>query len=174
MKTTSNGRWPQNIKRWISRQPLLGSSSNFKLKLRGPTTIKNNWNDDPPMERLWIGSSSNFKPKFRGSNLTQNWLKWHPPMEDDLKLLKGEYLSNHWLDLPQISYLSSGDQPKSKMIEMMTPSNWRRPQNWISKQPLIGSSLPQISNLSSGDQPKSKMIEMMTLQWKTTSEYQNI
>jgi hypothetical protein len=42
-------------------------------------------------------------------------------MEDDLKILKVEYLSNHCLDLPQISNLSSRDQPKSKMIEMMTP-----------------------------------------------------
>jgi hypothetical protein len=36
MKTTSNGRRPQNIKSGISQQPLIGSSSNFKLKLRGP------------------------------------------------------------------------------------------------------------------------------------------
>jgi hypothetical protein len=32
-KTTLNGRWPQNIKSGISQQPLIGSSSNFKLKL---------------------------------------------------------------------------------------------------------------------------------------------
>ena len=36
MKTTSNGRLPQNIKSWISQHPLIGSSSNFILKLRGP------------------------------------------------------------------------------------------------------------------------------------------
>jgi hypothetical protein len=38
MKTTLNdphGRRPQNIKSGISLQPLTGSSSNFKLKLRG-------------------------------------------------------------------------------------------------------------------------------------------
>jgi hypothetical protein len=33
-------------------------------------------------------------------------------MEDDLKLLKDEYLSNHWSDLPQILNLSSWDQTK--------------------------------------------------------------
>ena len=33
--TTSNGRRPLNIKSWISQQPLIGSSLNFKLKLRG-------------------------------------------------------------------------------------------------------------------------------------------
>jgi hypothetical protein len=35
-------------------------------------------------------------------------------MEDDLKIFKVEYLSNHWLDLPQISNLSLGDQTKIK------------------------------------------------------------
>ena len=33
-------------------------------------------------------------------------------MEDDLKILKVEYLSNNWSDLPQIWNLSSGDQTK--------------------------------------------------------------
>ena len=36
MKTTSDGGRPQNSKSGISQQPLIGSSSNFKLKLRGP------------------------------------------------------------------------------------------------------------------------------------------
>ena len=50
-------------------------------------------------------------------------------MEDDLKILKIEYLSNHWLDLVQIRL-------------MKTTSNGRRHQNTkrgISQQPLIGS-----------------------------------
>ena len=82
MKTTSNGRRPQNIKRWIFQQPLIRSSSNFKLKLRGP-------------------------------NQNQKCLKWRrPPMEDDIKILKVEYLSNHWSDLPQILNWSSEDQTK--------------------------------------------------------------
>jgi hypothetical protein len=34
------------------------------------------------------------------------------PMEDDLKILKGEYLSNHWLDLVNILKLSCGYQTK--------------------------------------------------------------
>ena len=84
MKTTSNGRRPQNIKSWISQQPLIGSSLNFKLKLRG-------------------------------QNQNQKWLKWwRPPMEDDLRILKVEYLSDHWLDLPQILNLCSGDQTELK------------------------------------------------------------
>jgi hypothetical protein len=35
MKTTSNGRLPQNMKSRISQQPLVGSYSNLKLKLLG-------------------------------------------------------------------------------------------------------------------------------------------
>jgi hypothetical protein len=35
-------------------------------------------------------------------------------MEDNLKIEKVEYLSNHWLDLTQILNLSSGDQTKIK------------------------------------------------------------
>ena len=34
MKTTSNGRQPQNIKSGISQQPLIGVYSNSKIKLR--------------------------------------------------------------------------------------------------------------------------------------------
>ena len=37
-----------------------------------------------------------------------------PPMEEDLKILKVEYLSNHWLDFPQILNLGLGDQTKIK------------------------------------------------------------
>ena len=39
MKMTSNGRQPQNIKSGISQQPLIGSYSNFKLKISGPNHI---------------------------------------------------------------------------------------------------------------------------------------
>ena len=35
-------------------------------------------------------------------------------MEDDLNILKVEYLSNHWSDFPQILNLSLGDQTKIK------------------------------------------------------------
>jgi hypothetical protein len=35
-------------------------------------------------------------------------------MEDDLKLLKVQYLSNHWLDHTQIYNLVFGDQTTSK------------------------------------------------------------
>jgi hypothetical protein len=37
-------------------------------------------------------------------------------MEDDLNILKVEYLSNHWSDLPKISKLSLGDQTKIKFV----------------------------------------------------------
>ena len=83
-KRTPNGRRPQNIKSWVSQQPLVGFSSNFKLKPRGP-------------------------------NQNHKYLKgrW-PSMEEELKILKVKYLSNNWLDFPQILYLSLGDQTKIK------------------------------------------------------------
>ena len=36
-------------------------------------------------------------------------------MEDDLIILKVEYLSNHWSNLPKTVNLSSRDKPKKKM-----------------------------------------------------------
>ena len=44
-------------------------------------------------------------------------------MEDDLKIFKVEYPSNHWSDLPQILNLSLGDQTKIKYC-----LKWRRPK----------------------------------------------
>ncbi len=83
-KTTINERRPQNSKSSISQQPLIGFSSNFKLKLGG-------------------------------QNQNQLSLKQRrPPMEDDLRILKVAYLSNHWSDLPQMLNLSLGDQTKIK------------------------------------------------------------
>ena len=38
-------------------------------------------------------------------------------MEEDLKILKVKYLSNHWLDFPQILDLSLGTKPKLKMLK---------------------------------------------------------
>ena len=49
--------------------------------------------------------------------------------DDDLKIFKVEYLSNHWSDLPQILNLRSGDQTKiKKMLKFKTTSNGRWPQ----------------------------------------------
>ena len=90
---------------------LILSSSNFKLKLRGPNQshkwlqgrrppkeeylkilkveyISNHWSD--------LSQIKNYKPKLRGPNKNQKCLKQRqPPMEDNLKILKVEYLSNH-------------------------------------------------------------------------------
>jgi hypothetical protein len=43
-------------------------------------------------------------------------------MEDDLKILKTEYISNHWSDLSQILNLSLGNQTKIKYC-----LKWRQP-----------------------------------------------
>ena len=61
---TPNGSRPRKFKNLISLQPLIVSSSNFKLKLR-----ELNQNNKCLKRR-------------------------QPPMEDDFKLLKVEYLSN--------------------------------------------------------------------------------
>ena len=56
-------------------------------------------------------------------------------MEEDLKIFKVEYLSNHWSDFPQILNLSLGDQTKIRNayneddLQKKTASNGRRPQN---------------------------------------------
>ena len=71
-------------------------------------------------------------------------------MEDDLKILKVEYLSNHWSDLIQNQsvqkHLIEDDPnrrvPQWKMTPMEDDPNGRRPQNIkcrISQQPLVGS-----------------------------------
>ena len=49
MKPTSNERPHPNIKSGISQQPMIGSSSNFKLKLKG----LNQNGRRPPMEGSW-------------------------------------------------------------------------------------------------------------------------
>ena len=77
-------------------------------------------------------------------------------MEDDLKIFKVEYPSNHWSDLPQILNLSLGDQTKIKYC-----LKWRRPKmaddlkilkiEYLSNH---SSDPPQILNLSLGDQTK--------------------
>ena len=48
-------------------------------------------------------------------------------MEDDLKLYKVEYLSNHWSDFPQILNLSSGDQTKIKNTWNEDYLQWKKP-----------------------------------------------
>jgi hypothetical protein len=43
-------------------------------------------------------------------------------MEDNLKILKIEYLINQWLDIPQILDLISGDQTKNtKCLKLIRP-----------------------------------------------------
>ena len=48
-------------------------------------------------------------------SIGDHWIKWRrPPMEDNLKTLKIEYLSNHWLNKSPILNLSLGDKTKIK------------------------------------------------------------
>ena len=47
-------------------------------------------------------------------------------MEDDLKILKFEYLSNHWPDFSQILNLSSGDQTKITNAWKEDDHQWKK------------------------------------------------
>ena len=47
-------------------------------------------------------------------------------MEDDLNILKVEYLSNHWLDFPQILKLSLEDQTKIKNSSNEDNLQWKK------------------------------------------------
>ena len=46
-------------------------------------------------------------------------------MEEDLKILKVEYLSNNWSDFTQISNLNSGDQAKFKNTQNEDNLQWK-------------------------------------------------
>jgi hypothetical protein len=85
-------------------------------------------------------------------------------VEDDLKILKVEYLSNHWLDLPQILNCSLGDQTKIDNC-----FKWRQPPmeddlKIIKVEYLSNhcSDLPNILNLSLVDQTNIEN----SLKWK--------
>ena len=92
MKTTSNGRRPTNIKSGISQQPRIRSYSNFKLQLKWPNYV---------VQILLMKTTSN---------------------EDDLKILKVEYLNHRLLDNAQMFNLSLYD----KTIYCKS-FKWRRP-----------------------------------------------
>ena len=47
-------------------------------------------------------------------------------MEDDLKILKVEYLSNHWSDFPQILNLSLVDQTKITNTQKEDVHQWKK------------------------------------------------
>ena len=77
-------------------------------------------------------------------------------MEDDLKILKVEYLNNHWSDFPQILNLSSGDQTEiKKCLNQRLPP--MEDDLKIFKVEYLSNHWPdlvQIWNSSSGDQTK--------------------
>ena len=51
-------------------------------------------------------------------------------MEDDIRIFKMEYPSNHWLDLSKIVNLSLGDQTESKnCLTQLTNNNEKADKN---------------------------------------------
>jgi hypothetical protein len=111
IKRTSNGRRSQNIESRISHKPLVWASPNLKLKLR--------WRN----QKLHICKLS------------------RPQSEDDHKIIKGEYLSNHWWYITQI-WTKLNFTTISIEDDLQWTSNGRRPQNIknrISQHPLVQS-----------------------------------
>ena len=53
------------------------------------------------------------------------------PMEDDLKIFKVEYLSNHLLDLPQLLKLSFGDQTKAEIAVNEDELGWKTTSKYL-------------------------------------------
>ena len=142
MKTTSNARQPQNIKSWVSQKPLIGSSSNLNLRLRGPSQNLKVWNGDD----LW----------------------W----KTILKILKIKYLSNNWLDLPQISNVGSGEQIKIKSTWHEDNLHWKMTSKYL-KWNISATTYPS-SNFKlrpRGPNQNKNSWNKGDLQWKLTSKY---
>ena len=89
-----------------------------------------------------IESSFNLKLQLRRRNQNQIWFKLRLTLfEENLKILKVEYISNLWWDLPQIINLKSEDQNKNWL--KFIPAQWKMASTkiWICQQLLIGTSL---------------------------------
>ena len=52
-------------------------------------------------------------------------------MEDDLKIFKAKYLSNHWLDFTQILNSSLGDQLKLKITWNEDDLQWKTTSKYL-------------------------------------------
>ena len=86
------------------------------LKILKVEYLSNPWSDFTQISNLSSGDQAKFKNTQNEDDLqrktTSNGRR--PPMEDDLKILKLEYISNHWSDFPQTLNLSLGNQAKIK------------------------------------------------------------
>jgi hypothetical protein len=137
MKMTSNGRWPENMKSRISQQPLIGSYSNWKLNLLG----------------------SNQSVRRYEEKTTSNGRR--PPMDDDLKIWKVEYLSNHWSDL---TYLQKYQIKKLGKLQYFSNS----------KLNLMGSNQSVHRDEEKTTSNERRPLTEYDLQQKTTSKYEKL
>ena len=88
------GRLPQNIKSGLSQQPLIGSYSNFKLRLRRPKQSVQifQWRQSPIehiksgiSQQPLIGLYSNLNLSLDDQTILYKFTIWRrPPMEDKL------------------------------------------------------------------------------------------
>ena len=97
MKTTSNRRQPQNIKSGISQQPLIGSSSNFKLKLRGPTQIHKclKWRQPPIEDDLQWKTTSKYLKLNISATTDRIFLKFETQAQGTKQ--KSKMLKTNWI-----------------------------------------------------------------------------
>ena len=76
----------------------------------------------------YLSSHQSDIPKFECSKFKDaKYFKLRrPPIEDDLKILKMKYLSNHWFNLTQIRNLSLGDHSKVSKWSNIDYLQWKR------------------------------------------------
>ena len=95
------------------------------LKISQIEYLSNHWSDFPQVLTLSSGEQTKIKNVWNEDvlYLKMSFIWRWPVMEEDLKISKIEYLSNHWSDPPQILTLTSGEQAKIKMLEIKTIFN---------------------------------------------------
>ena len=86
------------------------------LKIFKVEYLSNHWTDFTQILNLSLGDKTKIKDAWTEDD--HSWKRTtngrQPPPEEDIKIFKVKYLSNHWSDFPLILYLSSGDQTKIK------------------------------------------------------------
>ena len=98
---------------------LLSWTTRLPMQQTHPTA----WIEVSFSQQQLIGSFSNFKLKLEDKTKAYRCIKWRwQSMEDDLKILKEDYLSNHLSDPTQILNLSLDDQ-----TNVYKCINWRWP-----------------------------------------------
>ena len=134
-RVTSNGRWPKTIKSWLSQQPLLISSSNFKLMLKWPNQNENNTKNEDDLQR-----KTTSKYLELNTSATTEWsplrgLNQNTKIKTTSNVLQHQNIKS-WISLQLLIGSESnlrlkirGPNQNWKLLAMKTTSNGRRLQN---------------------------------------------